>query len=443
MQQKNSGRDRYPDRSAYAGLTLELSDEDRNAYIASGKAISYLMKMENDGSCGLEKGSVYGAAVAIPQIARSAGWSGTMTALAIRSYMFLMMNIFIQGFLLCMIAEDEILGSAFAGKVHLCDFGAKMEDCPQGAPNCKGPGGTTFSAPRLYGFDVWSTRVYVRDSLAAIFPDRAKEIHELVDPGEYGLENYYCRATCCFIFMMAMMDDMHKTLSLAVLLWHVPSDNSKWVRYEAPEWATKEHAKRVHAWCELDLVKFGVAGMPFRWKTANFVFIFIPKMLIWWVLASLGMHFLMETAGIVDVIMNSMALTFIINLDEMIFMVLTTVPVKHMMDNLEDYALFELEDEEREKDDDILTNYLRQEFGTNKWKRFGKLLLPKRLCTVLLLLTFFIWNYYRLHCDELEDGSLVSKPLRLPTVVRFNPISFFTDRFPAKADAYWTMPTAS
>jgi len=440
MAQKNSARERYPDRSAYAGLSLELSEEDRNAYIASGKAISYLMKMETDGSCGLEKGSVYGAAVAIPQIARSAGWSGTMSALAIRSYVFLILNIILQGFLLCMIAEDELLGSAFAGKMHLCDFGAKMENCPQDAPNCKGPGVTAFSAPRLYSFDVWSTRVYVRDSLAAIFPDRKDEIHKLVDPGEYGLENYYCRASCCFIFMMAMMDDLHKTLSLLVLLWHVPSDNSKWVRYEPPDWATKEHAKRVHSWCELDLVKFGVAGMPCRWKFTNFACIFVPKMCIWWILASLGMHFLMETAGIVDVIMNSMALTFIINLDEMIFMVLTTVPVKHMLDNLEDYALFQLDEEEREKDDDILTRYMRQEFGANKWKRFFKLLLPKRLLTVLILMMAFIWNYYRLNCDMMDDGSLVSKPMTLPTVVRFNPLNFFSDGFPAQSDAYWTMP---
>mmetsp|Transcript_69509 Transcript_69509/g.180402 ORF Transcript_69509/g.180402 Transcript_69509/m.180402 type:complete len:444 (-) Transcript_69509:60-1391(-) len=443
MYQKNSARDRYPDRSSYAGLALELSDEDRNAYVASGKAIGYLEKMDRDGSCGLERESVYGAAVALPQIARSAGWSGTMTALAIRSYAFLLLNIFLQLFLLCMIAEDEILGSAFAGKVHLCDFGAKMENCPEGAPNCQGPSGTTFSAPRLYSFDVWSTRVYVRDSLAALFPDRKKEIHELVDPGEYGLENYYCRAACCFIFVMGLMDDLHKSLGLAILLWNVPSDNSKWVRYEVPDWAAKEHAKRVHSWCELDLVKFGVAGMPVGWKIANLIFIFVPKMLIWWILGHLGMHFLMETAGIVDSIMNSMALTFVINLDEMIFQVLTTLPVKHIMDNLEEYALFQLEDEERETDDDILARFMHTELGKQKWKRFVSLLLPKRLVTVVFLWSFFVWNYYRLNCETKPDGSSVSKPLRLPTVVRFNPLSFFTDNYQAEHDPYWTMPEGS
>mmetsp|Transcript_120744 Transcript_120744/g.313497 ORF Transcript_120744/g.313497 Transcript_120744/m.313497 type:complete len:444 (-) Transcript_120744:15-1346(-) len=443
MYQNGSAQQRYPDRSAYAGLAPELSDEDRNAYIASGKAITYLGKMERDGSCGLERGSVYGAAVAIPQIARSSGWSGTMSALAVRSYMFLVLNIILQLFLLCMIAESEILGSAFAGKVHLCDFGADMEKCPAEAQNCRGPGGTTISAPRLYSFDVWSTRVYIRDSLVALFADRKEEISEIVDPGEYGIENYYCRAACCFIFMMGMMDDLHKTLGLAILLWHVPSDRSKWVKYEPPSWATREHAKRVHGWCELDLVKYGVGGMPFRWKIANLLFVFVPKILIWWILATLGMHFLMETAGIVDSIMNSMALTFVINLDEMIFIVFTTVPVKHMMDNLEDHALFNLESEEGESEEDTLTRYMRAEFGSNKWKSFFNLLLPKRLLMVLLLMAAFVWNYYRMNCNRAEDGSLVSKPMRLPTVVRFNPIGLFTERFQAEEDAYWTMPTGS
>jgi len=60
-----------------------------NRKIASGKAIRILMKMESTGSCELETGSVYGAAIALPQIARSADWSGSMTALALRAFFFL------------------------------------------------------------------------------------------------------------------------------------------------------------------------------------------------------------------------------------------------------------------------------------------------------------------------------------------------------------------
>ncbi|CAL1163525.1 unnamed protein product [Cladocopium goreaui] len=45
--------------------------------------------------------------------------------------------------------------------------------------------GTTYSMPRLYSFPIWSTRVFVRDSLKAVFPDLADQIDAKVDPGEY------------------------------------------------------------------------------------------------------------------------------------------------------------------------------------------------------------------------------------------------------------------
>ena len=44
----------------------------RNAHIAAGKAFSILSKMEVQGFCSVERSSVYGAAIAIPQVARSA-----------------------------------------------------------------------------------------------------------------------------------------------------------------------------------------------------------------------------------------------------------------------------------------------------------------------------------------------------------------------------------
>merc|ERR1712014_297202 len=99
----------------------------------------------------------------------------------------------------------------------------------------------------------------------------------------------------------------------------------------------------------------------------------------------------METAGIVDVIMNSMALTFILNIPEMVFRVFTTVPVRHMMEHLDDYELFSTEDEEQESDDDALSRYQREEFGSEKWSRFLKLLLPKRVLYVTLMMAAFYW----------------------------------------------------
>mmetsp|Transcript_89977 Transcript_89977/g.290724 ORF Transcript_89977/g.290724 Transcript_89977/m.290724 type:complete len:127 (+) Transcript_89977:36-416(+) len=124
----------------------------------------------------------------------------------------------------------------------------------------------------------------------------------------------------------------------------------------------------------------------------------------------------METAGIVDVIMNSLALTFIIQFDEMIFAILTTVPVKYRMGSLEEYALFDMQDDELLTDEEVLE---------------------------VVLMVVFMYNYYRLNCDFLEDGSTVSKPMSFPQIVRFNPTFFFTNKYPMDAEPYWSMPSAT
>jgi len=422
-----------------------LPEEDKNAYIAAGKALSFLIKMENTGSCGLERSSVYGAAIAIPQIARSTGYCCTMTSFAIRSYLFLLINIFMQLFLLSMIGEEAHVMSAFAGRMHLCNFGSAIERCPDAdAPNCKGPGGTTFSFPRLYDFSTWATRTFIRDSLIDIFPDRQEDIYNLADPGEYGMENYYCRLLCCFVFMMNVMEDFRTTLDVFWLLIHIPTAPQKWIRYEKPDWGEKDHVKSVHAWRELDLVKFGVAGMPAKWKVANFLFIVVPKFLIWVVLAVSGNYFLMETAGITDVIMNSVALTFILNIDEMIFACFTTVSVRHIMSRMEEYELFSVEAEEAETDDEVLHRFHREEFGPGSWCIFLKRLNPKRLINVVIFMAIFNISYYYASCEQRADGSWTSKPIYMPTNVTFNPVAWVLP-IPAfgwhqSSEPSWTMP---
>jgi hypothetical protein len=161
----------------------EHANDPRNAKLAAGKAISILSRLEEESYCGLETTSVYGAAVAMPQIARSSGWSGTLTAMAIRAYLFLFLNIALQAFLLSMIGMEQLVMYPFAGQMHLCNFGSDVPTCPAGV-DCQGPGGTSFSYPRLYSFDIWSTRMFAKASLQALFPQRKSDIDALVDPGE-------------------------------------------------------------------------------------------------------------------------------------------------------------------------------------------------------------------------------------------------------------------
>jgi len=425
---------------AYTEMAARLTEEDRNAYCATGKAISFLMKMEHDGSCGLEKSSVYGSAVAVPQIARSAGWSGTMLALTIRSYVFLLLNLIIQLFLLFFIGEEVHVMNGFAGQMHLCDFGKNMEQCP-GGQDCVGPGGTIYAPSRLYGFDIWLTRTFVRDSLKAAFPHRSQEFDQLVDPGEYGMENWWCRFICCFVFMMSVMDDLRNSLNLILLLWNLPNKPQKWISYEPPDWAGKDQVKKIHNWSELNLVKFGVAGMPRAWKVANLFTVCFPKLVIWYLLTSSGFHLLMESAGILDVIMNSLAVNFILSIDEIIFQVLTTIPVRHMMTNLEDYDLFKTDEEEKETDDEILYKFQRTELGRGKWRVFATMIIPRRLFQVIVLMLIFWKKYYYYNCMQMEDGSWVSKPLYVPPDTSFRPLAFLFNYDDHASDSpAWVMP---
>eukprot|EP00928_Gymnodinium_smaydae_P085966 TRINITY_DN6971_c0_g2_i3.p1 TRINITY_DN6971_c0_g2~~TRINITY_DN6971_c0_g2_i3.p1 ORF type:complete len:454 (+),score=54.56 TRINITY_DN6971_c0_g2_i3:64-1425(+) len=421
-----SSSDGINKRSSYVGLQNE---EDRNSYLAAGKAVTYLAKMEFEGACGLEKGSVYGAAVAIPQVARSSGWPGSMIALTVRTYLFLAINIAMQIFLLTMIGEENHIMANFAGQPHLCNFAANMLECPDG-PNCEGPGGTSFTPARLYDYDIWNTRVFVREALKGLFPDKVHEIERVADPGEYGMENWYCRVCCLFLFTMAVYSDLRSTGSLVVLLKSVPSKPEKWISYAEPAWdENKEHAKSLHGWTELDLVSFSVAGMPAVWKIINLVIIVLPKFVIWICLVSSGFHFLMETATITNLIVNSMALSFILNIDEMVFEAFSTVAVQHIMGSLDDHKLYDSGVEETETEDACLQRYYDNEQGSARCRACMRWIVPRRLIYALILMMVFYLRYFWTNCIRREDGSWVSEPLMEPEGVNYNFFGFLNPAF--------------
>jgi hypothetical protein len=341
-----------------------------------------------------------------------------------------------------MIGKEANMMAPYAGQMHLCDFGANMEDCPNG-PNCRGPGGTEMTFARLYDYTTWSTRVFQQQALKALFPDRLDDIATAADPGEYGLEDYFCRVVCCFIFAMAMMDEFNVTFMLLRLFWKLPTKDETWIKFELPEWdPDKSKAKKMFGWNELNLVKFGVAGMSLQWKLLNICVVFVPKFVILIFLVSLGFYFLLETAGIVDMILNSLAMTFILEMDELIFGVLTTVPVKHMMANLEDYRLFSIEAWDHATEDDSLQQF--QEELSGRWSNFFRVLLPRRFITVVAITVIFVLKYYARNCVKNEDGGWVSKPMYATKALSYNPITLLWSVFSHQQDTssapYWVMP---
>jgi len=390
-------------------LPSGVSDEEFNAHIAAGKAMDALL-MQAKGTCYIEQGSVYGAAVALPQFARTSGWSVHYTALAIRSYAFLLANILLQGFLVYMIAKEERINDKFGLQMHLCNFGAGLPNCPEG-PDCIGPRGTSYTPERLYDWEMWRSRTFIRDSLAALFPERLDEINKLVDPGEYGLESYWLRLACCFLFVMGLWPDLVGSMHLLNLLWQVPTAHESWMLYLGSPPDPTENAGLAPSE-EINNVKFRVAGMPAHWKFFNALFVAFPKILLWLLMVDMGTLFLMETAGIEDMIMNAVALSFILSIDELICASLFSDTSKNMLEHIEPLPLFEAA--VFEDDRDVWERHqIRRRWNIFSFELYNQIF-SVRLFSMIGATAFFQVKYFREHCEHQEDGSWVAKTLREP-----------------------------
>merc|ERR1711908_182186 len=143
-----------------------------------------------------------------------------------------------------------------------------MSSCP-GHNWCRGPHGTDITPPRLYDYGSWKTRSFTRDAILALFPDKAKEIYEKVDPGEYGIESYSCRWLCCFIFMMSVMSELFLNIRMLKLFWKVPNQAEPWVEL-------KNDDGEELGWVYSAEIK--VAGMSPPWKIVLLAVVFFPKM---------------------------------------------------------------------------------------------------------------------------------------------------------------------
>jgi len=339
--------------------------------------------------------------------------------------MLLILNYFLQGSAMMFIAEESQVMDVLSGKMHLCDFAYDLEECPD-HNHCTGPGGTKYTADGLYSYDIWSVRIYMRDTLKAAVsgtpldsPELKKKVDKAFAPGEYGMENYWCRVLACFIFMMAEVRDLFKTCELIAVLWHTPHHGESWVYKEGANGDGDP----------LMSLKFRVAGMPIAWKILNFFILVVPKVFLLYNVCWMGLRFLMETAGIIDLVLGAMTMDFILTLDELIFDGLGSATTKYIMGELEGFAM------ETGDGDDIVVD--TNTSHKTKWGAI-KLTLPRRLIFTLLVLFIFEVRYYWVNCDRV-DNMYVSKPLYLPKSANFNFMNFLTGIVEKRKGAVWEM----
>eukprot|EP00931_Biecheleriopsis_adriatica_P124110 TRINITY_DN9920_c0_g1_i1.p1 TRINITY_DN9920_c0_g1~~TRINITY_DN9920_c0_g1_i1.p1 ORF type:complete len:419 (-),score=64.70 TRINITY_DN9920_c0_g1_i1:69-1295(-) len=373
-----------------------------------------ILELESESSLMIKQTTVYSASLVIPQVARTAGWSKTTMVLVIRVYFCLLINYCLQFSLVYFIYDELNSLNRFAGRPSLCNFGAQMWRCPNG-PDCVGPGGTTISPEQLYSFNVWQTRSFLRDSLLSLFPERADDISSHVQPGEYGVESQYCRVLCCFIFCIVVMEELYELWSFLQLLYHLPG--------RAQDWAEYQNYK----------LTFRLAGMSYPWKVVNMFVLFTPRLLLFKSVTYCGINFLMETPDITSMIVNVTAMSFLLQIDELIFTHFLSHTTQHMLENLKEFepgsASRSRDQEESEEDDFVAVR--RQDFVR---------LVPWRMIFTVGALFTFLAEYYHAHCELQEDGSWVSAPLYLPSTILYNPICIFVECQQGGAELVWQMP---
>ncbi|CAE8742574.1 unnamed protein product, partial [Polarella glacialis] len=356
-------------------------------------------------------------------------------------YVFITINYVVQGTVLYMISKEEHIWDLFAGQMYLCDFGAYVQTCPDG-PNCVGPGGTKYTPGRIYDFSTWSTRNFVLNTVKQLFPKDAGKIDEMADPGEYGLESYLCRWLCCSLFVVSVMSDLWDTISFAKLLWKIPNKAEPWIDFEVPTWAEKEVVKEIRGMTELDFVHIRIAGMPIHWKIINVCFVLLPKMMLWYFTVDAGILFLMESSGIDDLVVNSVALAFILQIDELVCSELMSEVTKMVLEKVEDYEMEDVIAEEILTDEEVLDKDFVAHHHPWAWSDIFSLL-PMKLGSVVSVMAIFVYQYYLRNCIRHPDGGWVSKPMYLPKSTDFSVLNaFLWYWFPIEthSEPYWTPP---
>lgn len=325
----------------------------------------------------------------------------------------------------------------FSGQMNLCDFGAFIEQCngDEPTPGCTGPAGTEYTPSRLYSWPQWADRQFVKESLLVLFPHLHDEINEKVDPGEWGLEDYWCRLACCFVFVMQVVAELLNILRALKLFWVVPNVPQSWICYEGD--LTPGHRPT------LSDVHIQVAGIPLGWKLLNMICVVIPRMVMFKLVCECGITFLMESAGITEVIVNALALGFVLGIGNMIVTDFTVRASKDIMAQLEDYHKHLMEDQEEHEMLDTIEHVSIYQHSARRRIKVNLQLFPLRFCGVCGLTVILVFSYYNLRCIRDEHGRWISKPAYLPKSVTYSPWTAVFPRFfplEVESEPYWEMP---
>jgi len=381
----------------------------------------------------LETGSVYGTAIAFPQLARCSNYNKVFIALWIRAWLALALNLFLQLSLVVFVGEATQVMNPLGGMMHLCDFGATLDTCKgpdEVVDGCVGPGGTQFAPPRLYGYTQWAVQKFTKQALLDVLPDQEDAINTKVDPGEYGIENYWCRFVCLFLFTLSVLHEIVTCLRMALLLWSVPSSGKELA------WITHKYDDRLRR----NVAKYRVGGMPVYWKVIIFLLVFLPKLALCHFVLLEGTLLLMDTSGILDGVLGALSMSFVLGIDEMLYDAMTSAAATSIMKRLE--QALEEEETAQEQAEDAGKVHPKQTF----WCSIALIrqIIPARVVATLAVMAFYVSRYYWFKCKWSDQWQMwVSKDMYAPQGASYSLGDFVLNGFfktvPHGSEPFWTM----
>merc|ERR1712217_29392 len=170
-------------------------------------------------------------------------------------------------------------------------------------------------------------------------------------------------------------------------------------------------------------------------------------MYIWLLTVDVGITFLLETSVIEDMIINAVALAFILSIDEVLNTSLVDNPMRQMLEKLQDYPLFDASAvADVETDRHAYDSHEADKDWNFRSPQLYAEIVPPRLIAAALITSFFIYKYYMQNCVRGPDGGYVSGPVRPPKSGTLSFLSFLFGPWPTllpveeQEETLWRMP---
>lgn len=166
--------------------------------------------------------------------------------------------------------------------------------------------------------------IYVQAILVAYVFDFYVASKNEFEPAECGgyTTQPFLRQLCITIYTAAVMRDLGMSFKMAMFTWHFnESDEWKYLQYEINPETEETRFHKDH-------------GMTLWYKRWVFGGIIIPRFCIALFLLAFGAGFVVNTDSAVDLILNALALEFILVIDEMMYAYFLTFQMQGIMEDL-------------------------------------------------------------------------------------------------------------